>query len=240
MTVNRLGSNWSPGVLIPDKFTQSSELPRDMLSIKLPITDSLAQSFMGDTQDVVTKLTIWRTHYDETDALFQWKGRVSSTNFDGVGTMTLECEPVFSSLRRVGLAPLYSRSCRHVLFGQGCQLNRADFAQSGTVSAVANGGDTITVAEAAAQNLVGGTILAGDGSIQMITAQNGAVLTLMRRVPYLAAQMIAHPSGFSIDFYTGCDHSFTTCDVKFGNLGNFGAFVGIPTMNPFGPNNIFV
>jgi uncharacterized phage protein (TIGR02218 family) len=240
VTINRLGYDWTPAVVIPDKFGQSSETAKDVLHIKLPVAESLAQSLLMGVE-AITKLTVWRGHYDDASVLSYWKGRILDTSIDNNNVMTLECESIFSSLRRTGLAPMYSRNCRHVLFGNGCKLNRADYAQTGTVTAVTGNGDKITIAAVnGAPSLVGGTIKAPDGTIMMISSHDGAVLTLMHRLRSLVAAIEAQPGGFTIQYYTGCDKSFTTCDTKFGNRPHFGGFIGIPDLNPMGGNNIYI
>lgn len=237
--INRLSHDWTPAVIVPDKFGQTGDMPKDVLTIKLPISHALAQTFLGYVPDVVTSLTVYRTHADDSEAIVYWKGNVASPSTSG-NVLSLECESIFSKLRRLGAGGIYSRTCRHALYGSGCQLDSDEFAETATVTAVSGGGQVLTITEAdAMDSLVGGFFEAPDGTWRTITKHDGTSVTLMRRIKSLVDEMIAHPGGFEATVYPGCDHTFETCDETFVNLANFGGFPGIPELNPMGGNNVF-
>jgi hypothetical protein len=228
VSVSYNGYTWLPGGVIPDKFTISNDIPKDVLSLKLPIDNPLATTFLGYAPDCITSVTVYHAQFDDLEAVVYWKGRVSGSTASRT-VVTLECEPVFSSLKRPGIRATYSRTCRHALFGRGCNLVAADYAVSATATAVNR--NLVTVPLAAAVNYLGGTIKVPDGTVRTIMAQNGAVLTMMSRVKSLEAAIAASPSGVGVTIYTGCDHSIEACRTR-GNVGNFGGFVGIPLINP--------
>ena len=226
-----------PAAITTSTFSQSGEMPRDTLTITLPISHSLSESFLGYSPDVITTVTVWRTHADDSATLVYWKGRVANAKATAT-VVSLECEPIFSSLRRLGLSQTYQRTCRHALFGAGCMLDADDFDHAVTVTAVA--GALLTITEAAALGtLVGGTFKAPDGTIRMITKHDGTAVTLMRRIKSLDAALIAEPAGFAATVYHGCDRSAKTCDETYANLANFGGFIGIPQTNPMGGGDAF-
>jgi hypothetical protein len=55
---------------------------------------------------------------------------------------------------------------------------------------------------------------------------NGAQLELTLNAPLNFA-----PPGANLQLVTGCDHSAATCQTKFNNFENFGAFVAVPDQN---------
>jgi uncharacterized phage protein (TIGR02218 family) len=222
-SISRSGSTWYPSALQLGKFACTGEIPKDALTVKLPVTDSVAQTFLGYPPEVMTSVTVFRTHYDDADVLCYWKGRVSGFSITG-GVLALTCEPIFSSLKRMGLRPVYQKCCRHALFGAGCNVDPDNFAHSVTATVVL--GSVVTVPDAAALDLTGGTLMTANGTIRMIVAQNGADLTLMRAIKGLA------PGAVTV--YDGCAHDIDACRDKFHNLGNYGGFPGIPTKNPMG------
>lgn len=230
------GRSWVPGVLVPDRFAQSGSQPKDVLQIKLPIGHSLAATFLGYMPDVLTSVTVFRAHLTDGDGekITYWKGRVSGAPASR-GVVTLECESVFCSTQRMGLGPMYSRACRHALFGPGCQLDADDFAQTVSVTIVNRAIVTAPVAASIA-NLVGGSFKAPDGTVRTIINQAGPVLTLNRPIKSLVG--IACP--FDATVYPGCDKAPETCRARFSNLGNFGGCTGIPAINPMGGSNVYV
>ncbi len=213
---------WQPGVVVPSTFARMDDIPKDGLQVKLPIDDSFAATFLGVPHDKVTTLDVFRTHYDDTEVLLYWTGRVLGRSLSG-GVLTLDCESELSILRQPGISSVYQRPCRYPLFGAGCQLDAASFAVPATVTSVA--GVNVTVPEAASQpDLTGGTLEAPDGTLRMIVKHVGTALTLMWPIRSLAAVA-------AVNLYTGCDHSYETCRTKFGNQGNWGGSL-IPQTNP--------
>lgn len=234
-----LGYSWAPEVISCSDIASTGEIPKDQVSIAVPSNNAMAAPFLAYAPDLVTTVTIFRTFYDNpTLSRAEWKGRVLSAACMDEATLSLTCEPVFTSLHRMGLRQTYQRTCRHMLFGPGCNVNRALFAA--TVTVVAVSGVTVTLSAAPAIDYKGGTIKASDDSLRMIVGQAGAVLTLMRPVQQLLQDMAVNPSGFSATLYRGCDKSTRTCHSIFNNLGNFGGFPGITGINPMnGTSNVF-
>ncbi len=235
----RVSKTWTPAVILPEEFSHTGEIAKDALQLQLPLAHSLSQTFVLDPPDVVTTLTVYRTHYDDAEAVVYWKGRVVDTSISG-SVMHFECESIFSRLRRVGASPSWSKTCRHALFGDGCRLQAASFAETVTVTGVAGAGAILTITEAAGHaDMVGGTFKAPDGTIRWIIGHDGTTVTIMRRVRSLIADLAASPGGFAATVYPGCDHSFATCRDTYANEANFGGFVGMPDLNPMGGNNVF-
>ena len=236
-TFTALGYDWTPEAIGCGNINASGDVPKDAISITLPISNAMAAAFLAYAPDQVTSVTVFRTHYDDpTNGLVIWKGRVLSTPTH-IATVTLNCEPVFVSLRRMGLRQTYQRTCRHMLFGPGCNVDPAVYETSITVTAV--DGVTIT-ASSITGDFIGGTIKGSDGTKRMIVGQASNVLTIMRPVLALYQDMQDFPSGFTAYLYPGCNKSTDACRDTFHNLGNFGGFPGITGINPFaGTSNVF-
>jgi len=237
----RVSKTWTPAVVVSDEFTHSGEMPKDTLRLQLPLAHSLSQVFLLDPPDVETTLTVYRTHFDDAEAVVYWKGSVIDTSIT-CDVMTFECESIFRRLRRIGAAPSWSKTCRHVLFGTGCRLQAADFDETVTVTDVAGNGAILTVTEAVGHDdMVGGTFEAPDGTIRMVIAHDATAgtVTLMRRTRSLVADLAGSPGGFSATYYPGCDKSFETCRDVYGNDANFGGWPCMPDLNPMGGNNVY-
>jgi len=227
-SLTRLASLWNPAVLVLGDIEITGEIPKSTLALKLPYDNPLAATFIGYSPDVITTVTVWRTHADDTDVRVLWKGRVLSAPVDG-HIVTLNCEPVFSSLKRRGLRRVYQRTCSFAFFERGCNVDPDDYKHTLTVTAV--NGAVVTVTGASAYDLARGTLQAPDGTIRMIVKQALNVLTLMRPIQSLALEMAAHPGGFAVDLFEGCQHTRSACTAK-GNLGNYGGEERIPATNP--------
>lgn len=244
-----LGETWMPAPLVGGAVTQSNEVAKDTLSLKLPDDHEFAQVFLGILPDVVTSVTVFRGHSGDLDGDFvtYWKGRVSSFKATG-NYITLECEPIFTSMKRAGLRARYQKSCRHALYGRGCGLDPEDYAVEGL--AVAMEGVTLLVPQAAllpAGWLIGGMVRLPDESLRYVIGHSGYTLELIRRAEILASLISDmgygrnygnYYGGVAIKLYPGCNHGNSTCLAKFDNLDNYGGFPWIPSKNPMGGSSI--
>ncbi|MFN4063440.1 MAG: phage BR0599 family protein [Parazoarcus communis] len=242
------GHTWQPSSLSHSDVTQSSEMAKDGISLKFPRTDEFARQFLGYAPDLVTSVTLRRGHADDGEFVVYWRGRVSGSKSSGA-SISIDCESIFTSLRRPGLRARYQRTCRHALYSRGCTLDPEDFAVAAPVTAAA--GNVVTVPAAALQPdgwYLGGMLRAEDGSLRLITAHAGSQLTLSRPIEILITAVPAAGYGLSygkwyggevvVKIYPGCDRVRATCESKFDNLDNFGGFPWIPTKNPFGGSSI--
>jgi uncharacterized phage protein (TIGR02218 family) len=182
---------------------------------------------LGSPENVVT-LTIFRQHDGADGTVVLWKGRVVAAKWND-GICELTCESIYSMQKRTGLRARYTRQCRHVLYGQGCKVDKAVHAVSGTVSAYDGSFTVLTVPEAAAYpdgHFLAGMLGTATGAYRFIVNHHGSTIVT-------AAPLIAVEVGDVLSLYPGCDHSLTTCLYKFNNLANNGSFAWIPTDNPF-------
>lgn len=226
------GHTWAAVPIRRDEIRQSAELASNRIQLELPRTNAFAAQFIGYPQDLIATLTIWRGHASDPDGEFvaYWKGRVVAAKAQG-STIRLECEPVFTSLRRPGLRARYQKQCRHTLYGTGCNLDKAAFAIAATAGAVSGAALTVAAAAGYADGWFAGGMVGYGGVLRLVTAHAGSALTLMRPFADLTA-------GAAITLYPGCDRTLTVCDARFGNRLNNGAFPYLPDKNPMGGSSI--
>lgn len=247
--VNALGFTWTPTHLAPGNTSQSGDMTKDTMSLKFARDQEFARTFLGYTPDQVTTVTIYRGHINDPDGQFiaYWKGRVASFKATG-DQVSIECEPIFTSLRRPGLRARWQRSCRFALYHRGCGLDPEQFGVDGMCTAV--DGVKIVVPEAATQPdgwFTGGMLKSPDGVLRYIVRHSGQNLELIRPVDSLTKAVAGGGYGMAygewyggpgVRLYPGCDHSRGTCKDKFNNLDNYGGFPWIPSKNPFGGSSI--
>lgn len=251
VSVSHLGQLWAPTSISPGAVTQSADMVKDVLSLKFPRDHEFASQFLGYSPDQVTTVTVFRGHLNDPSGQFiaYWKGRVSSFKATGE-TISVECEPIFTSLRRPGLRARWQRTCRYALYHRGCGLDPEQFGSDGTCTSA--DGVNIVVPEAAALTpgwLVGGMVKTPDGVLRYIVNHAGANIKLIRPVDSLL-KAVNGGSGYGLGYgnfyggvvpvrlYPGCDHTLLTCKTKFNNLDRYGGFPWIPTKNPMGGSSI--
>lgn len=213
-----------------------NEMAKSNIEVNISLDNEVAIRWMQDNGEKIVSLTIFEREKGGTFNVV-WKGRLASVQ-PGMTGVTLKMESIFTSLRRPGLRARYQRSCRHALYGRGCNLDAEDFASVGTVTASAD--RVLTVTEAAAQAsgyFVGGMFRAPDGTLSYIVDHSGSSITL-QRLSYALVEAIAGGFPFVGTLYPGCDHTIETCDAKFNNKLNCGCFRFIPQKNPMGGGSI--
>lgn len=234
---------YNPAPIKTGEFSQTGEMAKDPLSIELPRDHELAILFLGGVPEQITTITVYRGHVGDTDEEFQtyWKGRVAGASAGE--TVRLDCENVFTSLRRPGLRARYQYSCRHALYQSGCTLTASDWGVSATITAVSSFDVTVDILDsdvvdsnyADSDYFVGGYLETNDGLTRYITAQSGTTLTLIRPLASLNDDVGDSVGGAEVTLYPGCAKTRAVCKDKFNNLNNFGGFPFIPgeTNNPF-------
>jgi uncharacterized phage protein (TIGR02218 family) len=238
--------SWEAAAVAHGDVMQTSEIERGRLELTWPLSHSFARRFLAPLGNTPVTLTIFRGHEQVLgETVAHWKGRVVGAEVEGVRIL-LNCESVFSTLRRAGVRAKYQRLCRHALYGRGCRLDIAFHWQTGTVTAVA--GNALTIPEAAGQpdGWFRGGVLRFGAQLGFVTGHVGTILTLSRPMPELAAALTApevepetgSPLPVAADIAPGCDLRAATCAAKFSNLANFGGFPEIPGRNPFGGSSI--
>ena len=222
------GETYAPAAISRGDPESSNELSKADLTVTVSIDNTIARGWMQSSLDSLITLTVLTKEDDDVTVV--WKGRLASIK-PADATIELLLESVFTSLRRPGLRQKYQRVCPHVLYGKGCNLNKAGFAVAGTATAISGASMTIS---AAASYPVGyftyGMLETAAGVYRMITNHSGSSITLVRPVDF--------DGDFNVIIYPGCDRTVTTCNDKFGNRDNFGGFPYIPLKNPFNGSSI--
>ena len=239
---------WEPAAVAHGDVVQTSEIERGVLELTWPMSHPFARRFLAPMGNMPVTLTIFRGHEQVLgETVAHWKGRVMGAEVEGARIL-LNCESLFSTLRRAGVRAKYQRLCRHALYGRGCGLDIALYWQTGTVSAIAAGGAVVTTPEAAdhPDGWYRGGVLRFGVHLGFITGHAGSVLSLSRPMPELVAALgtpeidpeTGDPLPLLVDIAPGCDLRAASCAAKFGNLLSFGGFPEIPGRNPFGGGSI--
>jgi uncharacterized phage protein (TIGR02218 family) len=225
------GETYEPVTVGRSEIVQGSEINRANITLRIPVTNPLARIYLAAVPDVVATVTVYRKQGD--DVLVWWKGRIAAARATGM-EMVLDCESVFTGMRRTGARARYQVQCRHALYGRACGVDQDLYAVSATVDAVSDTAVTVTVTDSEAPEagyFVGGMI-EFDGVLRIVVAHAGGDLTLWRPMPGLEI-------GSEVTLYPGCNRSLVQCDARFDNAINHGGFPWLPNVNPFKFTNVY-
>jgi len=228
-----------------DDMQQTKELHKSPLGVLIPRTSELSLLYLGGNPEHVITLTVFRLHIGASDGpVVYWKGRIVSCDWPDPATASLQCESVFTSLKRPGLRARYQRMCRHALYSEQCGVNKTAYAVAGTVSAINASRTVVTIPEAAGYAdgyFMGGFLALEDGTMRFISSHAGSSITLGNPAPVLAdfVGLTGYGRGYGVGYgaaltiYPGCARNRGTCSAKFSNILNFGGWPWMPLRNPF-------
>jgi hypothetical protein len=237
VTVN--GVTYKPIPVNQGRIVASGTLDNATLEIQLPSSTEVAELFRVYPPSHVVTLVIRQGHLGETEFPVVWTGRVvgaSRTEQE----VTLQCEPVSTSLARPGLRRNYQHGCPHALYGPQCNANMilattpvTVESVSGSIVKLPNGWTTPERAPKYISGMVRRTTPSGIVTMRTIlNVTNGRELHLTSAIPDLAP-------GDTIEVILGCNHQMDDCMNLHYNIHNFGGCPWIPKKNPMGFVNNF-
>lgn len=229
------GVTYVPIPVDMDPVTASGTLDKSQMKIRVPHDAPIAELFKVFPPSEVVAVTVFQRHDEDMDGqvLARWVGRVLSCSREG-SEATLSCEPVNTSMRRVGLRMRDQYSCMHALYGAACGVNRAAFTVSTVVASISGSFVTFAngwngaIAEAAFTN----GILMYDvdaGSMQLQILSVDAANNRLR----IGGVLTGLEAGATVSLSRGCSHNMGAggC-ADFANVQNFGGAPFIPKKNP--------
>lgn len=228
------GNTYAAVPIARGEVEATSETARLALDITCDRSIGVLDLFLTLPPDQIVAVTLRRLHAGDGESITLWMGRVLNVSWNNEAA-EIHCESVYTSLKRVGLRRLYQKGCPHVVYGPGCNVDRASFKATKTVSTVS--GVTLTFSAIGASDgyFAGGYMdwtSSGATHRRAIRSQVGGTVTINFPLPGLAASA-------SVDLYPGCDHTLATCTSKFSNRLNYGGMPYFPSKNPFDGTIIF-
>lgn len=209
---------------------QTNELTKNILKITTARDADVIRSLIALPPSDTIVLRIYRTHRGDTDYKVIWMGRITSVEWKE-SEAEISAEPVYTSLKKVGLRRLYERACSHDLYGTKCQVNSATYRIQGVILSISGLVVTVQGAGGSANGYFAGGYISyltsiGVDESRMVLNHTGDALTLVARPRDLV-------TGMQVYVYPGCDGTLATCNSKFANTDNYGGFPFFPEKNPF-------
>lgn len=228
-----LGDTYLTGYAIGRNEIQTkSQLTKANCDISMSLDNPIVVHVLGASVQDVLSLTIF-SMVDGGNVQVEWKGRLIAPK-PATNDCVLSFESIFSSMRRPGLRGVYQLGCRHVHYGRGCNLVRADFEISATVTSIDATGTLLVVPEAGAfpdGTFRGGIITGPDGNLRYVIEHLGSSIMLIRNLDSIPTPL---PGVLNVKLAKGCPRTLEVCNGTFNNLDNFGGFPYTPFTSPVG------
>ncbi len=250
-TITYDGIEYEPVAISNSEIQVGATPDKTSLEVELARGSAAAQRFIGFPPSTVVLLTIRQGHVDDpaNEWPVVWIGRVMGSNIDAQSICRISCEPVSTSLKRVGPRRLWMRQCGLELYGDRC---KASFGAASAVFTPASFTETtITMPDGwvtpeQALNYISGVVQwAGVTGLVIRTI----VSISADKILYLNAPTTDLAGGEPVTVAYGCAHIIAIvdgvltgdCKDLHNNIQNFGGDAWLPEENPVqaGTNNFY-
>jgi uncharacterized phage protein (TIGR02218 family) len=227
-TISYLGNVFTPATVTRTEIDESAEVESGQIKVYLPKNHPISQLFIPYLPTSPVSLTIFGSHYGDSETTVIFSGQVASGHF------TDECELVCNSdeYRLQTKIPRiqYQSACPRIFGDPGCGVPLASVTYEGEVTAISEDGLTITIpAFATAPHALTAGWLASGNFKRMVVAQGGSGTDFF---VVLIAPIAGLEVGDAVIGVAGCQQTFAAC-VAYNNVANFLGFDLIPLLNPF-------
>lgn len=231
---------YRPITISRGKISVSGTLDKATMEVRATRQSEIGELFLFYPPPDVVSIVIFQGHLKDpaSEYLVGWSGRVTSAKRTDT-EVVLSCEPVATSMKRVGLRQNYQFSCTVDLYGSRCGANKAAATIERELLSVAPNSVTLAsgwVTPEEAQKYIGGMVEwlnpAGDREYRTILRMTAdRILTLSGPTQHLT-------SGSVVSVVKGCPRTMVGC-LDHDNIHNFRGCPFIPTVNPIGNANQF-
>lgn len=181
------------------------------------------------TNEIVVKIEKFHTNDPDQEIVNHYVGSVQSLNRDEE-FLEINCLEPISLLTSNIHQNFYQILCNHVLYADGCFVDRDSYTTEVTISFVGGYGYELTLS--GDFDLTNG-YHAGGSLHDPITGDRRRIISQTQSVFIISYPFKALLSGVRFQLSAGCDHSLTTCRDKFNNDRNYGGCNYIPTKEIF-------
>lgn len=119
-----------PKTINRENIQASQEMEKNSLKITMPIFDDFSQMMIGSFLEETVLVEIFERKTGLTR--FLWRGRLQNISPND-SELEFDFDSDYTELMAMGNRLRYQRTCPHVLYQAGCNLNRDDFAVKTTV-----------------------------------------------------------------------------------------------------------
>lgn len=222
--IDYLGNTYAPTTVTRTEVEQSNEVVSGQIKVYIPNDHPLAALMIPYLPSSPIALTIFGSHYSDTETVVLFTGTIASARFTDQCELT--CNSAQYLLQRKIPQQLYQAPCSHIFGDPGCGAILPDHTYSGDVSVIDSTRTVLTIPAFASlpDPLKAGYLKFGN-QLRMIVDQSGDVVTILSPITGLEV-------GVAVQGVAGCNLDFSAC-AHYGRSISFLGFDLIPIVNPF-------
>ncbi len=231
-----MGNTYVKKPITDEGVSQSGEAQNDDMDVICSQTLPVVGFFRDAVPSGTIYVKIRRKHFGESEAPLAWVGYILQVSRPDSASAKITCHTLDASFNRSGRRLTWQRACPYMLFGPGCNLDKAPYATTATVTV--RDGPTVTLdAYAHPDGWANGGFFewtTDEGFIERrpIESQVGNHFVVFTTASGVTV-------GTVLTIYPGCARIIQVCHDKFGNEDNFGGIPQMPGKSPFDGDPIF-
>lgn len=231
------GVTYQPEPNERDSIKINGTLDKSQLAVTFPQDSALSKFFDVYPPSQQVTLTIFQGHANNANFQMVWTGRVLGIKNDGDDAI-FTCEPLSTSIRRLGLRRKYGYGCPYILYGPSCLADQA----AATITVTPSNADQNLLTLASGWNGANDPSKYVSGFATWLTRtgrkEYRAIINADVTSVTLGADVFTLSPGVTVDLVLGCTHQMGGC-ILHNNIENYGGQPWIPTFNPVGVINNF-
>jgi uncharacterized phage protein (TIGR02218 family) len=218
-------------------ITQSGEKSQDDMTITIPSEIEIIDLFRVSAPAEPIYVFIRSMHYGGGAAPIIWAGKLTSVGRDEIGVGKLTCRTLTATVISSAARLTWDRNCPHMLYDEGCKVNKADHADNIRVEEV--NGTTLVVS---GLNFTTEDYYSA-GFIEWMVYPGTYERRGIKKHVADTFQIFGSTDGITVGkavvAYPGCARTAIVCNGKFNNIENYGGFPHIPGKSPFDGDPVF-
>lgn len=220
------------------RIVVKQSLDKSQLQVTVARDHPLVDLYKQQAPSYVVTLIIYQGHHNDPDdeRPVIWTGRVLGVEWED-SEATLLCEPVSTSMRRVGLRYNYQLPCQHVLYGPLCGASLLAGTVTDNVAEIGTSTIRMPPGWYGAKNPAKFVY----GYIAYDTADNTEYRTILEVENDETLHLAAPPTGLNVgdevNVILGCNHHLDDCLFVHDRIESYGGMPLIPSKNPIHKNN---
>lgn len=212
----------------------SSKINQQKLTLTAPKDFPVIQPYRITPPQDKREVKIIRYHEgNQSESVVFWQGTIQSVAWDRGDKAQVQLKPLSGHMEDNGLRKHFQFQCNHILYGDACGLDEANYSHQGEILSIDRTGD--------GRYEIASTNPEPDGwynnGFFVVGQQRQLITNSKQNDSSTDVEMLTEPEGVAVGdtatIYAGCDRNMDDCKNKFSNLDNFGGFPFIPDRNPF-------
>ena len=134
-TISYNGVTYNPLTVERNDLQVTDDVYQSSVTVNFPRSEQFALDLLNFSNDQPWNFSLFKGELGSNNYPLKWQGRVVSSKADD-DIIQVECESMYTTIKRPGLRARYSKTCRHELYDKNC--SKAEWWIKATITAISS------------------------------------------------------------------------------------------------------